>query len=98
VKALQMDGRELVEEGKDRDAVHDRGLEEETLAFRCGQIAKFAVSVDDGAFVGGDSVGSVIQGSAYVVDGGLAGFDVEGGGFKQNVGLGFLQPAVDASR
>jgi hypothetical protein len=46
--------------------------------------------VDDGAFVGGDGVGSVIQGRADVVYGGLAGFDVEGGGFEEDVGLGFL--------
>jgi hypothetical protein len=38
------------------------------LAFSCGQVAEFAVSVDDGAFVGGDGVGSVIEGDADVVD------------------------------
>ena len=46
--------------------------------------------MDDGAFVGGDGMGSVVESGAYVVDGGLAGFDVEGGGFEENVGLGFL--------
>jgi hypothetical protein len=56
---------------------------------RGGQVAQFAVGVDDGAFVGGDGVGSVLEGGADVVDGGLAGFDVEGRGFEEDVGLGF---------
>jgi hypothetical protein len=46
--------------------------------------------VDDGAFVGSDGVGSVIEGGADVVDGGLAVLDVEGGGFEEDSGLGFL--------
>jgi hypothetical protein len=43
---------------------------------RGGEVAEFAVGVDDGSFVGGDGVGSVLEGGADVVDGGLAGFDV----------------------
>ena len=46
--------------------------------------------MDDGAFVGGDGVGSVIEGDADVVDRGLAVLDVEGGGFEEDVGLGFF--------
>jgi hypothetical protein len=53
--------------------------------------------VDDGAFVGGDGVGSVVEGGADVVDGGLAGFDVEGCGFEEDVGLGFREPVADVS-
>jgi hypothetical protein len=29
-----------------------------------------------------------------VIDGGLAGFDVEGGGFEEDVGLGSFQPSM----
>ena len=46
--------------------------------------------MDDGAFVRGDGVGSVIEGGADVVNRGLAGFDVEGGGFVEDFGLGFV--------
>ena len=53
-----------------------------------GEIAELAISVNDGAFVGGDGVGSVLQRCTDVIDCGLAGFDVEGGGFEQNVGMG----------
>ena len=60
------------------------------LAFGCGQVAEFAVSVDDRAFVGGDGVSSVVEGGADMVDRGQAGLDVEGGGFEEDVGLGFL--------
>ena len=60
------------------------------LAFVCGQVAEFAVSVDDRAFVGGDGVGSLIEGGADVVDGRLAVLDVEGGGFEEDVGLGIF--------
>jgi hypothetical protein len=86
---------QLVEQGEDGDAVHDGGFEEETLAARGGQVAEFAVGVDDGSFVGGDGVGSVIEGGADVIDGGLAVFDVERGGFEEDVGLGGLQPGAD---
>jgi hypothetical protein len=41
-----------------------------------GQIAKFAVGVDDWAFVGGDGMGSVLECGADVIDGGLAVFYV----------------------
>ena len=46
--------------------------------------------MDDRAFVGGDGVGSLIEGGADMVDRGLAVLDVEGGGFEEDVGLGFL--------
>jgi hypothetical protein len=46
--------------------------------------------VDDRAFVGGDGVGSVVEGGTDVVDGGLAVLDVEGCGFEEDVGLGFF--------
>jgi hypothetical protein len=85
-----MDRGELIEEGEDRDAVHDCGFEEEALAFSYGQVAEFAVGVDDGAFVGGDGMGSVVESGTDVVYAGLAGFDVEGCGFKEDVGLGFF--------
>jgi len=39
-------------------------------------------------------VGSVFEGGADVVDGGLSGFDVERGGFEENVGAGGLQPVA----
>jgi hypothetical protein len=35
------------------------------------------------------------EGGADVVDGGLSGFDVEGAGFEEDVGLGGFQPGVD---
>ena len=72
MEALQVDRGQLLEKRKDGDAVHDRGFEEESLALLRGQVAEFAVGVDDGAFVGGDGVGSVGEGGADVVDGGLA--------------------------
>ena len=53
--------------------------------------------MDDRTFVGGDGVGSVIEGGADVVDGRLAVLDVEGCGFEQDIGLGVLQPDTDAS-
>ena len=53
------------------------------------------VGVDEGSFVGGDGVGAVGEGGADVVDGGLPGGDVEGGGFEEDVGLGIEEPVVD---
>ncbi len=47
-----------------------------------GEIAEFAVGVDDWSFVGGDGVGSVLERGADVIDGGLAVFDVERCGFE----------------
>ena len=85
----------MVEKREDRDAIHDRGLEEKPFAFTRGEVAELAVGVDDGAFVCGDNVGAVVEGGADVVDGGLAVLDGEGCGFEEDVGLGFLQPAVD---
>ncbi len=49
---------------------------------RNGEIAEFAVGVDDWSFVSGDGVGSVLERGADVIDGGLAGFDVERGGLE----------------
>jgi hypothetical protein len=83
-----MDGGELVEEREDGDAIHYGGFEEEALTFTCGQVAEFAVDVDDGAFVRRDGVGSVVEGGTDVVYGGLAVLDIEGGGFEEDVGLG----------
>ena len=57
-----------------------------------GEVAEFAVGVDDWSFVGGDGVGSVSEGGADVIDGGLAGLDVEGCGFEEDVGLGSGEP------
>ena len=82
MKALQVDGGELVEEREDGDTVHDCRFEEKAFAFSCGQVAELAVGVDDGAFVGSDGVGSMIEGGADVVNGGLAGFNVEGSRFE----------------
>ena len=62
---------------------------------RGGQIAEFAVGVDDWAFVGGDGVGSVLERGADVIDGGLSAFQVERGGFEQNVGVGGGEPVAD---
>ncbi len=76
MKSLQMNRGQLVEQRKDGDAIHHRGFEEEALALRGGQVAEFAVGVDDWSFVGGDGVGSVLERGADVIDGGLAGFDV----------------------
>jgi len=87
----------LGKKGEDGDAIHHGGFEQKALALRGGEIAEFAVGVDDGAFVGGDGVGSVFEGGADVVGGGLAGFDVEGRGFEEDVGLGFCQPVADVS-
>ena len=44
--------------------------------------------MDDGAFVGRDGVGSMLERGADVIDGWLAGLDVEGGGFEENVSTG----------
>jgi len=49
--------------------------------------------VDDWAFVRRDGVGSVFERGANVVDGRLAGFDVEGGSFEYDVGLGGVELA-----
>jgi hypothetical protein len=92
VEAFQVNRGHLIEERKNRHAVHDRGFEEEFLFARQGQVAEFAVGVDDGAFVGGDSVGSVFERRADVLDGGLAGFDVERCGFEEDVGAGGGEP------
>src|SRR5580658_6018611 len=71
VETLHVNCGHLIEERKNGDAVHDCGFEQEFLAARGGQVAQFAVGVHDGAFVGGDGVGSVLEGGADVVDGGL---------------------------
>ena len=97
MEALHVNRGQLVEERKNWDAVHDGGFEEEFLSAGGGQVAQFTEGVDDGAFVSGDGVGSVFEGGADVVGGGLAGFDVEGRGFEEDVGLGFCQPVADVS-
>ena len=51
------------------------------------QVAEFAVGVDNGAFVRGEGVGSVVESGADVIDGGLAILDIEGCGFEKDVGL-----------
>ena len=51
--------------------------------------------MDDGAFVGGDGVGSVLEGGADVVDGGLSVFYVEGCGFEEDVGFRGGEPVAD---
>src|SRR3984957_9152514 len=93
-----MNGGELVEKRKDGDAIHHRGFEEEALAASGGEIAEFAIGVDDWSFVGGDGVGAVVKRGGDVIDGGLAVFDVQGGGFEEDVGAGGFQPVSDASR
>ena len=62
-----------------------------------GKVAEFAVGVHDGALVGGDGVGSVLEGGADVGDGGLAVVHVEGGGFEEDVGLGGGEPGADVA-
>src|SRR5208337_678396 len=98
VESVEMDDGELIEKRKDGDAVHDRGFEEEALAAGGGEIAELAVGVDDGSFVGGDGVGSVMEGGADVIDGGLAGGDVEGGGFEKDVAMCCGEPGFNVKR
>jgi hypothetical protein len=88
----------LIEERKNWDAIHDGGFEEESSCRARREIAELAVGVDDGAFVGGDGVGSVLEGGADVVDGGLSGFDVERCGFEEDVGLGGGEPGADVGQ
>ena len=76
VKALQVDGGQLVEEGEDGNSVHDCGFEKEALAFFGGQVAEVAPGVNDGTFVGADGVGSVLKGGADVVNRGLTVVDI----------------------
>ena len=59
-----------------------------------GEIAQFAVGVDDRSFVGGDGVGSVLKRGANVRDRGLAIFDVEGCSFEEDVGASGGKPFV----
>ena len=98
MESLQVNDGQFMEEREDGDAIHHGGFEEEAFAAGGGEIAEFAVGVDDWAFVGSDGVGSVVEGGADVIDGGLAGFDVEGGGFEENVGAGGFQPGADVGR
>ena len=95
MKALQVNRGELVEQGENWDAVHDRGFEQEPFSACGGQIAQLAVGMDDRTFVGGDGVGSVLERGADVVDGGLAGFDVERCGFEEDIGAGGGEPFAD---
>jgi hypothetical protein len=40
-------------------------------------------------------MGSVLEGGADVIDGGLSGFDIEGSGFEEDVGAARGEPGVD---
>ena len=71
VKALQVDGRKLIEEREYRHAVHHRGFKQEALALFRGQIAEFTVAVHDRAFISRDGVGSMFECGVDVVDGPL---------------------------
>ncbi len=95
VESPQVDRGQLIEQRKDGHAVHDRGFEEESFALPGGQIAEFAVGMDDGAFVCGDGVGSVLERGPDVVCGGLAVFHVQGGSFEEDVGFGGSEPFAD---
>jgi len=77
--------------------VHHRGFEQKAPAARSGQIAQLAVGMNDGAFVRGDGVGSMFEGGADVVDGGLAGFDVERSGLEENIRASSGQPFPDVA-
>ena len=59
VKSVQANCGKLIEKRKDGDAIHYGGFEEEAFAAGGGEIAEFAIGVDDWSFVGGDGVGSV---------------------------------------
>ena len=82
MKCVQVNCGKLIEKRKDGDSVHYGGFEEEAFVFDGGEVAEFAVGVDDGSFVGGDGVGSVMESGADVVDGGLAVIHVERCGFE----------------
>jgi len=94
VKSLQVNHRQLIEQRKDGNAIHHGGFEEEALASRRGEVAEFAVGVDDRSFVGGDGVGSVVERGADVIDGGLAGFYIERGGFEEDVSASGSKPVM----
>ena len=53
--------------------------------------------MNDGAFVGGDGVGSVLECGADMVECGLSGLDVERCGFEQDIGAGRCQPVADVA-
>ena len=95
MKALQVNRGHLVEQRENWDAVHHGGFEEESFALLRGQVAQFAVGMDDGALVSSDGVSSVLEGGADVVHGGLAIFHVEGRGFEEDVGSGGGEPFAD---
>jgi len=48
--------------------------------------------VNNGTFVGGDGVGSMLERSADVINGRLAGFGVERSCLEQNISTGRGQP------
>jgi len=85
-------GQRVAKKREDGDAVHDGRFEEEALPTAGCEIAQLSIGMDDGAFVGGDGVGSVFERLANMVDRRLAGFDVEGSGFEDDVGLGGDEP------
>jgi hypothetical protein len=51
--------------------------------------------VNDCPFVGGDGVGSVLESGADVVDGGLAIFYIQRGGFEEDVRFGRFEPGAN---
>jgi len=90
-----MNHRQLIKQRKNRDAIHHRGFEQKALAARGREVAEFAVGVDDGSFVSGDGVGSMIERGADVIDRRLSIFYVERRGFEENVGAGGGEPGAD---
>jgi cobalamin biosynthesis protein CbiD len=53
--------------------------------------------MNDGAFVGGDGMGSVFERGVNVVDGGLAVLYVERSRFEKNISLCRREPLTDVS-
>ncbi|HUJ31743.1 MAG TPA: hypothetical protein VLY23_10725 [Candidatus Acidoferrum sp.] len=86
------------EHREDRRAVHHRGFEKEFAAARAGEVAKFAVGVDDRTFVRADGVRAGFERGLEMGDGGLAGETVERSGFEDDVGLGLFEPLADVLR
>jgi hypothetical protein len=52
----------------------------------------------DRAFVGGDRVGAMLERGFEVLDGGLAGLEVERTGFENYVGAGTFEPFANIAR
>jgi hypothetical protein len=66
-------------------------------AFFLSERGKFAEGVDDRTLIRGDGVGTVLECGGEMLHGGLAGVRIERASFKENIGLGALQPFVDIS-